>query len=350
MTRMMARTLTLTSAAVLLLAAGTAKADGELFLYNWSNYFPPELLERFEAETGIAVTLDVYDSNETMLAKLQAGATGYDVVVPSDYMVGIMIEEGLAERIDASEMENFSRVTAPHNAPPADPERAYSAPYMWGTTGFTYDSAKVEGGALDETWREVFEPREELQGKIAMLNDEVEVWNAAAYYLDIPKCTEDPAQAQAILELLEAQKPFVATYNSDGTIDRMSAGEVALHMQFNGASHRTKQTLPTATYVYPEEGITFWADNFVVPTGAPNLENAKIFINWMMAPENAAAASNFTGYMSAIDGAAGFMDEALTSNPAVNMPADYADRLRPNENCSIESRELRNKVWTRLRV
>jgi len=346
----MRRTMTLASAAALLLSAGTAAAEGELSLYNWSNYFPPELLERFEHETGIAVTLDVYDSNETMLAKLQAGAAGYDVVVPSDYMVAIMIEEGLAERIDAATMANFANVMVPHDAPPGDPERAYSAPYMWGTTGFTYDSAKVEGGILDETWREVFEPRPELSGRIAMLNDEVEVWNAAAYYVGVSKCTEDPAEAQAILEVLEAQKPHVATYNSDGTIDRMAAGEVALHMQWNGASHRTRQTLPTATYVYPEEGITFWADNFVVPKGAPNLENAKTFIDWMMAPENAAAASNFTGYMSAIAGAEAFMDEALKENPAVNMPAEYADRLRPNENCSTAARELRNRVWTRLKV
>lgn len=346
----MTRTMTLASAAVLLLAAGAARAEGALFLYNWSNYFPPELLQKFEAETGIAVTLDVYDSNETMLAKLQAGAAGYDVVVPSDYMVAIMIDEGLAERIDAASMPNFEGVTAPHDAPPGDPERAYSAPYMWGTTGFTYDSAKVPGGRLDESWREVFEPRPELSGRIAMLNDEVEVWNAAAYYLGLPKCTEDPAEAQQILELLEAQKPHVATYNSDGTIDRMAAGEVVLHMQWNGASHRTRQALPTAIYVYPEEGITFWADNFVVPRGAPNLDNAKTFIDWMMAPENAAAASNYTGYMSAIAGAEEHMDEALKDNPAVNMPAAYADRLRPNENCSTASRELRNRVWTRLRV
>ena len=345
----MTRTTTLASAAVLqLLAAGAAKADGELVLYNWSNYFPPELLHKFEAETGIAVTLGVYDSNETMLATLRAGASGYDVVVPSDYTVAIMIEEGLAERIDASEMANFGGVTPPHDEPPTDPERAYSAPYLWGTTGFTYDSAKVEGGVLDESWREVFEPREELQGRIAMLNDEVEVWNAAAYYLDIDKCTEDPGEAQRIFELLAAQQPHVATYNSDGTIDRVSAGEVVLHQQWSGASHRTRLTLPTAAYVYPLEGITYWADNFVVSTGASNLENAKIFIDWMMAPENAAAASNYTGYMNAIEGSEAFMDEALAESPAINMPPAYADRLRPNNICSAKARELRSKVWKRL--
>jgi spermidine/putrescine transport system substrate-binding protein len=282
-----------------------------------------------------------------MLAKLQAGAAGYDVVVPSDYMVKIMIEEGLAEKIDAGSMANFKNIMAPHDNQPFDPAREYSAPYMWGTTGFTYDAAKV--GKLEESWKEVFEPRDALKGQIAMLNDEVEVYNAAAYYVGVSKCTEDSKEAQMILDVLEKQKPFVATYNSDGTIDRMSAGEVIGHHQWNGASHRTREKLESATYMYPKEGITFWADNFVVPTSAPNKENAKIFIDWMMAPENAAIASNFTGYMNAVRGSDAFMDASLKADPAVVMPEEYADRLRPNEDCSAAARELRNKVWTRLK-
>ena len=341
-----------------LLAAGVAAglclglvqaADAnQLYLYNWSNYFPPDLLEKFEEETGISVTLDVYDSNETMLARLQAGAAGYDVVVPSDYMMEIMIEEGLVERIDAGEMENFGNITQPHDSPRQDPERAYSAPYLWGTTGFTYDSARVDG-ELEESWKEFFEPREQLSGQIGVLNDEVETYNAAAYYLGVFKCTEDPAEAQQILDVLQAQAPHVAMYQSDGTIDRMAAGELIMHMQFNGAAHRSKQQRESLVYVYPKEGLSFWNDNFMVPKGAPNLENAKTFINWMMAPENIAIASNYTGYMNAVRGSSEFMDESLVEDPAVNMPEEYADRLRPTEDCSVKARELRNRVWTRLR-
>lgn len=334
-------------AAGLAFGLGQAAAAEELFLYNWSNYFPPELLEKFEADTGISVTLDVYDSNETMLARLQAGAAGYDVVVPSDYMMQIMIEEGLAERIDAGEMENFANVMEPHNAPDQDPERAYSAPYLWGTTGFTYDSARA--GELEESWKEFFEPREEVSGQLAVLNDEVEVYNAGAYYAGVSKCTEDPAEAQQILEILQAQQPHVTMYQSDGTIDRMAAGEVVMHMQWNGAAHRSRQERDSLVYVYPKEGISFWNDNFMVPRGAPNLENAKTFINWMMAPENIAIASNYTGYMNAIRGSSEHMDESLVEDPAVNMPEEYADRLRPTQDCSVKARELRNRVWTRLR-
>jgi spermidine/putrescine transport system substrate-binding protein len=336
-------------AAGLALAGGSARAEGELFLYNWSNYIPPELLQKFEDETGIAVTLDVYDSNETMLAKLQAGAAGYDVVVPSDYMVRVMIDEGLAEQIDVGKMPNFANVTAPHDSPPFDPERAYSAPYLWGTTGFSYDSERVPGGALAESWQAVFEPAPELQGQIAMLNDEVSVYNAGAFYAGVDKCTENPDDAQKILAVLEAQKPHLAMYQSDGTIDRMIAGEVIAHMQWNGAAHRTKEQKPSVVYVYPKEGLDLWNDNLVVPEGAPNLDNAKTFINWMMAPENIAMASNFASYMNAIAGSEEFLDASLASDPAVNMPEEYTDRLRPEQNCSTAARELRNKVWTRLK-
>src|SRR4051812_40071653 len=128
------------AAAGVLAAASAAQAAGELYFYNWSNYYPPELLAKFEKDTGIKVTLDVYDSNETLLAKLQAGASGYDVVVPSDYMVSVMIKEGMLEKIDTSSMPNFKNVMAPHDSTPFDPKREYSAPYLWGTTGFNYDS------------------------------------------------------------------------------------------------------------------------------------------------------------------------------------------------------------------
>ena len=138
-------------------------------------------------------------------------------------------------------------------------------------------------------------------------------------------------------------------YQSDGTIDRMIAGEVIMHHQWNGASHRTKAKLPTAVYVYPMEGTGFWADNFAVPKGAPNLENAKIFINWMLDPKNIAEASNFTGYMNAINGSDAYLDASLKDDPAVNMPAAYAERLRPAKSCSTAARELRDKVWTRLK-
>lgn len=122
-----------------------------------------------------------------------------------------------------------------------------------------------------------------------------------------------------------------------------------MHHMWNGAAHRAKADRESITYVYPKEGLDVWGDHFVIPQGAPNVENARTFINWMMDPKNAAEASNYTGYMNAIAGSGEYLDESLKTDPAVNMPEEYADRLRPLLDCSTTARELRDKVWTQLK-
>ncbi len=332
------------------LCPGAAIAQAkQLFVYSWANYVPPNMLKRFEAETGIKVSIDAYDSNDTMLAKLQAGGGGYDIVVPSNSVLATMIKSGLLLKVEASKMANFKNVAAPHDRPDVDRTRDYSVPYLWGSTGFTYDSAKVPGGKLDDTWREFFEPRPGMEGKIAALNDQGEMFTAAAIYLGVDTCTENPADAQRILTLLEKQKPMVKIYSSTGTIDRVAAGEVLLHQQWNGASHRARVKLPTAVFVYPAEGLNLWGDNFAVPKGAPNPESAKVFMNWMMDPKNAGEASNFGGYNNAIKGSDAFMSPELRGNPAINPPEAMKARFRPVKDCSAKARELRDGVWTRLR-
>lgn len=325
-----------------------AHADGEVNFYNWPGYIPDELLEKFTKETGIKVNLDIFESNEALLAKLQAGAAGYDVIVPSGYIIPAMVDGGLLQKINAAEMANGKNISEAFKAPLFDQARAYTAPYMWGTTGLVYDSAKT-GGELPDSWKLFFEPGE-FSGKVAALDDEVELFNAAAYYLDIDKCTEDAGEGQKILDLLLAQKEHLLLYSSAGTIDRMVAGEVLFHHIWNGAAHRIRnESIPTARYMYPKEGITLWLDNLAVPKGAPNLDNALSFINFMMDPENAAAVSNFAGYMNSIDGSAEFLTAALRDDPAVNMPAEFADRLRPGRACTAAARELRNKIWIKLK-
>jgi len=330
--------------------AGPASAQSkELILFNWSNYTPPELLKRFEAETGIKVTLDTYDTNEAMLAKLQAGGTGYDLVVPTGPTVKTMIRDGLLVKSDANQLSNFKNVRPPFDKPDFDPERAYSVPYMWGTTGFAYDSARVPGGKLDDTWKELLEPRKELEGQIGMLADIGEVYDAAAFYLGVDQCTENAADAQKILDLLTKQKPAVKIYSASGTVDRVASGEVILEHMWNGAYHRAFAKLHTAVYVYPREGVNLWGDNIAIPKGAKHLDSAKTFMNFMMDPKNAAEASNFLGYNNAIAGADKFLIDAVRNDPAVNTPESMVARFKPTRECSKTALDLRDKVWTRLR-
>ena len=160
--------------------------------------------------------------------------------------------------------------------------------------GIAYDTAKLPGAKLDESWKELFEPRPEFVGKIGMLKDDGR--GASAPPPSISASTtalEKPEQGQKILELLEKQKPAVKVYNSEGTVDRVGGGEVAMQLMWNGSFHRAHKKLATLAYIYPREGLGLWGDNLAIPKGAKNVENAKLFLNWMMDPKNAAEASNF---------------------------------------------------------
>ena len=318
----------------------------ELQVYSWSNYIPEPLFQKFTEETGIEVSLFTYESNEELREALTAGAL-YDVALPSDFMVGRLIEAGLLMPLEREEMPNFDKIAAPHDSPDFDPSRRYSVPFLWGTIGFTYDAART-AAPLEESWGAFFEPNGELEGKVGALSDEIEVYSAAAYYLDIDRCTTDPDSARRILDLLLAQKPHLASYQSEGTIESMVSGEVILQQQWNGEAHRTRQQLGTAVYVYPREGVTYWQDNFVIPAKANHPKAAMRFLDWMMDPENVAMASNFTGYMNAIEGSEEFLDDDLVDDPAVNPPPEAMERLVPARRCGEEARALRQEVWNRL--
>lgn len=333
-----------------LLAAGVAQAEEpkQLFFYNWTDYYPVELLAKFEKETGIKVTMDGYDSNETLLAKLQAGGAAYDVIVPSHSIMQTLIKQDLLREIDTPTLSNFQYVKPAFRDPAFDPGRKYSAPYLWGTTGFSYDSARVPGGKLDDSWKEFFEPRPELQGQVAALDTPSSVINAAAHYLNVDECTENPQDAKKILELLQKQKPFLKMYSSDNTVDRMASGEVVLMQNWNGSTARATLQKSTIKYVYPREGVASFQDNFAVPKSAPHPENAKVFINWMMKPENAAAVTNAIAYSNGIE-TDKLLDAKWKVMDAINMPPEYAERLRLEKECSNKSRELQDRIWSKLK-
>lgn len=331
-----------------ILATTTTQAE-ELYIFNWTSYTSPKVIEKFEEKYDIDVTVDVFSSNSDLMARLHAGDTGFDLAMPSDSYVERMIEEDMLYAFDATSLENFDNVRAPHDEPFFDPERKYSAPYMWGTTGIGYRSDLVEGGELDHSWAEVFEPREELQGEIGMLNEIGDVIAAAAFYLDIDPCTEDPDEWQEIQQLLEEQGDHVKAYNETGTDEALVSGEIPVHQMWNGAAHRAWREEPNVDYLYPKEGTVFWSDNMVIPKGASNKENAKKFINFLMGQEAAAMTSNYTGYASAIRGTEPYLDEELAESPAVNVPEEFADRLVAVQPCSERSDELRDRVWSRLK-
>jgi spermidine/putrescine transport system substrate-binding protein len=317
---------------------------GEVHLYNWTDYIDPLQLDCFETQTGITVILDTYDSNETLLTKIQAGATGYDVLVPSDYMVAQMIDLGLLQDIGVAGLPNGENIKDNLVDVYWDSGRKYSAPYMYGSTGIACNFDAEPGCADITSWKEYFSAG---LPKMDSLKDQVEVVSAALRATGVPAaelCTTDKAKYLAAQELLAGFKPDVI--ESDGGIERVTAGTSNVRHAWNGSTHRMTVENPAVQFIYPSEGLNLWADNLVVPVGAPNLENAKTFISWMMDPANAAWASNFSGYDNGIKGSDAFMDEALKTDPAVVVPADKVALLSTTPNCSEEARALYTEVFT----
>ena len=331
-------------------AATTAAGDfpttgsGEVRLYNWTDYIDPEQLKAFTAETGIEVILDTYDSNETLLAKIQSGATGYDVLVPSDYMVDQMVKLNLLQNVGVSTFPNGGNIKSNLTDVYWDKGRNYSAPYMYGTTGIACNFKAEPGCANIKSWKDYFTAG---LPKMDSLKDQVEVVSAALRATGVAAtdlCTTDKAKYAAAEKLLAGFKP--AVIDSDGGIERVVAGTSNVRQAWNGSTHRMTVEIPEVQYIYPSEGLNLWADNLVIPVGAPNLDNAKIFINWMMAPKNAAWASNFSGYDNGITGSDAFMDEALKADPAVIVPADKVALISPLPNCDGDARDLYTQVFT----
>lgn len=318
--------------------------SGELNFYTWSDYYPEELIAKFKEDTGITLNIDYYDTNESLEAKLRASdGAGYDVVVPSDYMVQILKDDGLLMEIDASAFPNGGNIEPSFLDVYFDEGRMYSAPYLYGTTGFVFDSAVIPEAEWPTSWADYFNPPASAGG-VGIMNDMVEGVNSALRVTGGEFCTTDGKQLQAAQDLLLSFKPSVGTISSDGIIERVAAGEEVMAMMWNGAAYRAMQDRPSVQYVYPTEGMALWQDNFVVPSGAVNVDQAKTFINWMMDPENMAIAVNVQGYASGIAGTNELMDEALSSSSAITMPDGYTG-AKPVQPCNNEELGNYSKIW-----
>ena len=337
------------SLAAAALAAGFASpalADGkELLFYNWTDYTSPDLIKKFEAETGIKVTMDTYDSNETLLAKMKSGGTGYDVIVPSSDFVPIFVKEGLLEEIDASTLPGYDNLGARFKAEPWDPGNKYSIPWQWGLTSYIVDTAVYKGPT--DSLGVLFEPPPELAGKVGMFGSPSEVISLALIYLGKPLCDAEPADMKAVSELLEKQKPAVKLYNSDGIKDRMVAGETAMHENWSGDALRARLEKPTLKFVFAKEGGVLWVDNLAVAKGAKNPESAKKFIAFMMRPENAALETDFAGYQNGVEGSLKFIKPEYAKSPEFNMPAGYNAVF--TKACPEAATKAYDRIWTKLR-
>lgn len=319
-------------------ACEPGETDGDLSFYNWTEYMDPELLSAFEAEYGIAVEYTEYESNEAMLAQVEAGGAVYDLVIPSDYMVDTMRQEGLLVEINRDAVPNAKNLGAAFENPPYDPDGQYSLAYQWGTTGIGVSYAALEELGMEDnpSWSMIFDPAisSAFGGRISLLDDAVEANAAALKYLgysivDVINNNNTQALEEAGA-LLKETNERLAKYDSVNFGDDLVNGEVDIAHGWSGGfflSFDEADAWEDYAYVIPAEGGVRWVDNMAIPTTAEAVCSAHTMMDFLLDAERGAQLTNWTFYASPNEAATPFITEDITEDPAIYPPPEVEANL-----------------------
>lgn len=325
------------------------KADaGEVVVYNWGEYIDPDTIELFEKETGIHVIYDEFETNETMYPKVEAGATVYDVICPSDYMINKMIKNGLLQEIDRSHIPNAANIGQQYydNASEFDPGNKYAIPYCWGTVGILYNKTMVDDpvDSWDILWNEKYADSILMQDSV---RDAFMVALKKNGYsmntLDLDELTE------AKNDLL-SQKPIVQAYVVDQVRDKMIGNEAAIGVIYSGEAIYTQRENPDLEYVIPKEGTNVWIDCWVIPENAKNVENAEKFIDFMCRGDIALKNFEYITYSTPNEAARDLLDDEEIKNSEIAFPdlSKYAG-LETYVYLGEDGDELYNELWKEIK-
>jgi spermidine/putrescine transport system substrate-binding protein len=329
----------------LMLGAATASAEGVLNLYNWGDYTSPELLKKFEEQHKVKVTVTDYDSNDTALAKIRAGGHGFDLVVPSANFIQTYISEGLIVEARPDQMENFKHMDPKWVDVYFDKGRKYTVPWQWGVTGIAVNKSVYKGDA--NTSSIFLDPPAELVGKINVAPEMNDVMYAAIAYAGGKWCTDDKTVLKAALDKLKEAKPKWIAMDY-GTIEKLASKEYSAAYYWNGAVFRSRLQNPDVSFGFPKEGYPVFMDNVALLKDAKNVDNAKLFMNFIMAPENAALISNFAKYANGIAGSDAFLDPVMKGAPEINPSAELAAKGEFMTPCPPAVNEVYTRIWTEL--
>lgn len=323
---------------------------GTLVYYNWVDYVNPKTYKGFTADTGVDIQKDFYESNEEMQAKLQGGARGFDLIVPTGYMVQILAESDLLEELDYEQLPNVeSNLDPKFTGLPYDPDGTYSVPKDWGTTGFMYRTDLVD--ERPTTWREFVDlTKGPYSGQVTILDGIPEVIGSIALMLGFSYNTDDEAELDQVkAELLEL-KPHIQAITSTTYKQSLIAGKSAMALGWNGDGAAVAAEKP-AEYVVPEEGAEFWVDAYSIPVGAKNPTASHAWIDYCYDPAHNATETEYTYYGSPLrrELLEPVIDSTVLEDPDVFPPEEVVEKLVPNE-VTPEGTKLRDRIWTEFKA
>lgn len=335
----------LLTAAALAFTAGAAQAEGVLNLYNWGNYTSPDMIKKFEAKYGVKVTITDFDSNDTALAKVEAGGSGFDLVVPSAGFVGILAEKGLIQKLDLSKLPNHKNIAPEWMKVDWDPGREWSVPWQWGSTGVSVNT-KDYGGDIN-TSAIFMDPPPELVGKVNVVPEMGDVMLLATLYEGGKVCDDNPEVMKKVRDALVAAKPKWMAMDYS-TVEKMTNHDYSATMDWNGSALRQRLANPDIKWGYPKEGYGLWMDNVVLLKDAKNVDNAYKFLDFIMEPENAAMISAFARYANGISGSEAFMPADMKDAPELVPPPEFKDKGQFATICTGKALDFQKAIWAEL--
>lgn len=299
-----------------------AEQERELNVFNWSEYLPQSVIDQFEAEYGIKVNYDTFSSNEEMLAKISAGAARYDLTVATDYMVDIMIKQGLLEPIDKNNIPNLKNLDQALLKKPHDPEGNYFVPYMWGgvVIAINTDKIKTPITGYKDLWKPEF-------NHTLVVPDDMRSMIGVANLVQGKSLNEtDPQVLEKSKQLLQELQPNIKAYDSDSPKTMLINGEAAAGIVWGAEAYLAKQENPAIQTILAEEGMELFQDNFVIPKGAPHKKEAELFMDFILRPEISAEISKEFPYANPNLAAHQLIDPQILEDQAVYIPSDAMKR------------------------
>jgi putrescine transport system substrate-binding protein len=351
-----------TAFAVVSLATVAQAEDKVVNIYNWSDYIDNSILADFTKETGIKVVYDTFDQNETLETKLLAGKTGYDIVVPTAYFLQRQIKAGVFQKIDKSKLPNISNMwdTVQKRIATYDPGNQYAIDYMWGTSGVGYNVDKVKqilGTDDAPDINVIFDPKLAAKFKdcgIYVLDSPTDVIPAALRYLGLDPNSTKQEDFKKAEDLLTAIRPFVRKFHSSEYINALANGDICLAFGYSGDVLQARNRAAEAkngvniAYSIPTKGAQMWFDVMAIPADAPHVEEAHIFLNYIMRPEVIAKASNFTSYANGNKASQQFVSKDVLEDPSVYPTDTVREKLYTLTPWDSKTQRVATRLWTKV--
>lgn len=319
----------------------------ELYIYTWAGYTDQDLLNRFQQETGIRAVADVFDSNEAMLARLQAGGGGgYSIIYPSDYIVSKMVELKMLIQLDKSRLIGMEQLFANFQNPVSDPGNKYSVPVSWGTTGLIYNTKKITQPPTD--WSYLWDNQQQLSKRLTLLNDVREVMGATLKMLGYSYNSTDPQQIQQAYQKLMELKPSLASFTSDAWRPQILSGDLLVAMCYSSDANEVMEESEDLAYIVPESGTSLWMDTLAIPKTAPNVEGAYAWINFMLQPDVAAEICKRLSFATPNQEAFKMLPTEVKNNQSLFPPESELTKCESIAPIQDEISAVYDRFWTKL--